>query len=86
MGLAEVTADAESPAGRLMLQFLGWVAARPRSYAETMEAWRTSCPRLSVWEDALGDGLVKVDAGGGAQGNRRVRLTAAGTAVLRRYL
>src|SRR5262249_45361315 len=36
----------------LTLQFLAWLAERPRSYAETMEAWRTSCPRLSVWEDA----------------------------------
>ena len=34
----------------LLLQFLAWVAARPRAYADTMEAWRTSCPRISVWE------------------------------------
>jgi hypothetical protein len=41
-----------------LLQFLAWVADRPRTYAETMEAWRTSCPRLSAWEDATTDGLV----------------------------
>jgi hypothetical protein len=40
--------------------FLTWVSARPRTYPETMDAWRTSCPRLSVWEDALSDGLVRV--------------------------
>ena len=33
-------------------QFLAWVADRPRTYAEAMEAWRSSCPRLSIWEDA----------------------------------
>jgi hypothetical protein len=35
-----------------------WVGRQPRSYAETMEAWRTSCPRLTVWEEALERGLV----------------------------
>jgi hypothetical protein len=48
------------PAEMLMLQFLAWLAERPRSYAEVMEAWRTSCPRLSVWEDATIDGLVRL--------------------------
>lgn len=67
------------PAAGLLLQFLAWLAARPRSYSETMEAWRTSCPRISVWEDALGDGLVQVDgAGTGAQGEARVTLTPVG--------
>lgn len=42
----------------LVLDFLGWLAARPRPYAEAMEAWRTSCPRLTVWEDALDEGFV----------------------------
>ena len=48
----------------IMVQFLAWVADRPRDYAETMAAWRTTCPRLSVWEDAVIDGLVCI--GGGA--------------------
>ena len=62
----------------LTLQFLAWVAERPRSYADAMAAWRTSCPRLSVWEDSLLDGfveLVGVD-------EKRVVLTAAGRAAL----
>jgi hypothetical protein len=42
----------------LMLDFVEWVAARPRSYAEVMEAWRTSCPRLTVWEDSVDQRLV----------------------------
>ncbi len=49
--------------GLLTLQFLAWVAERPRSYAETMEAWRTSCPRLPVWEDATSEGLVQRQSG-----------------------
>ena len=48
--------DALGPSAGLRLQFLSWVAASPRTYAEAMDAWRTSCPRLSVWEDALETG------------------------------
>jgi hypothetical protein len=43
-----------------VLDLLAWLSARPRTYAETIEAWRTSCPRLSVWEDAVVGGLVRV--------------------------
>jgi hypothetical protein len=68
----------------LMDQFLAWLAERPRRYAETMEAWRSSCPRLSVWEDALEAGLVRLDADGAGMGGAAVRLTAAGEARLRR--
>jgi len=42
----------------LMLDLVEWLERRPRSYAEAMEAWRTSCPRLTVWEDAVDGGLV----------------------------
>ena len=74
---------ADSSAARLMLQFLGWVAIRPRSYDETMDAWRTSCPRLSIWEDAVADKLVYVGTDDAvAQGGRAVRLTDAGVAAL----
>jgi hypothetical protein len=45
------------------LQLLEWIDERQRSYAETMEAWRSSCPRLTVWEDAVADGLVIVRDG-----------------------
>ncbi len=43
-----------------LLQFLDWIAERPRTYAQTMDAWRSSCPRLSAWEDATTNGLVDV--------------------------
>jgi hypothetical protein len=62
-----------------MVEFLDWVGRRPRTYEETMTAWRTSCPRLSVWEDALVDGAVEVI---GTARDASVRLTARGTAML----
>ena len=42
----------------LILDLVEWVARAPRPYAEVLEAWRTSCPRLTVWEDAVDRGLV----------------------------
>ncbi|MGE3645108.1 MAG: hypothetical protein AB7F96_14770 [Beijerinckiaceae bacterium] len=42
----------------LILDFLEWVAAEPRPYADVMDAWRTSCPRLTVWEDCVDRGLI----------------------------
>ena len=42
----------------LILDFLEWIAVRPRSYSEVMEVWRTSCPRLTVWEDANERGFI----------------------------
>ena len=70
----------DSPSGYLTLQFLDWLAERPRTYGEAMDAWRTSCPRLSIWEDALGEGLIRL--GDGQWRERRVMLTARGRAVL----
>jgi hypothetical protein len=57
------------------VQLLMWIEERARSYPETIEAWKTSCPRLAVWEDALVDELVRVDRG-------CVLLTAAGKELL----
>ena len=68
----------------LLRQFLRWVNAHPRTYQETMDAWRTSCPRISVWEDALIEGLVDTESDpNDPQGAVRVRLTVAGRTVLR---
>ena len=43
----------------LVLDFVEWVAARPRRYSDVMDAWKTSCPRLTIWEDAIDQGLVQ---------------------------
>jgi hypothetical protein len=67
----------------LMLELLTWVSARPRTYGETMEAWRASCPHMPIWEDATMDGLVEVVVGDGlGMGGCIVRLTRRGEAAL----
>ena len=42
----------------LVLDLVEWVAREPRLYAELIETWRTSCPRLTIWEDAVDRGYV----------------------------
>jgi hypothetical protein len=42
----------------LILDLLEWLGPEPRPYADVMDAWRTSCPRLPVWEDATDRGFV----------------------------
>ncbi len=61
----------------LTLQLLEWISDRPRAYAEVIDAWRTTCPRLSIWEDACSDGLIDYEADG-----RIVAVSAKGRAVL----
>lgn len=61
----------------LILDLVAFVAERPRPYAEVLDAWRTSCPRLTVWEDALEAGLVVLRDG-------RVEATPEGRAALSR--
>jgi hypothetical protein len=46
----------------LVLDLIEWVAPEPRPYAEVMDAWRTSCPRLAVWEEAVARGLLIAEA------------------------
>jgi hypothetical protein len=66
----------------LILDLVEWVARQPRAYAEVMDAWRTSCPRLPVWEDAVERGLVERRTEAGAA---VVRVTAAGLDHLQRH-
>jgi hypothetical protein len=66
------------PVSLLTLQFLAWLADRPRTYADVMDAWRSNCPRDPVWEDALAAGLVRFE--NGSRGP--VILTALGRATL----
>ena len=65
----------------LIVDLLAWVGSGERSYEEVMEAWRTSCPKLPVWEDANDRGLVKREE---VNGREVVRITAAGRAFLER--
>ncbi|MBU2531814.1 MAG: hypothetical protein KKB37_03675 [Alphaproteobacteria bacterium] len=64
----------------LILDLCEWLAKEPRAYEDVMDAWRTSCPRLTVWEDAMERGFVTRERM--REGERMVMLTEAG----RRFL
>src|SRR3979490_1386232 len=67
----------------LILALLEWIAREPRSYADVIDAWRTSCPRLTVWEDAMDRGFAVREH---AKGHKvMIRLTAAGREFLREH-
>ncbi|MGE7471594.1 hypothetical protein ACQKLX_19275 [Bosea sp. NPDC003192] len=59
----------------LILDLVEWVARDERSHADLMESWRTSCPRLTVWEDAVDRGYV-------AREGRLVTVTRRGHELL----
>jgi hypothetical protein len=63
----------------LMVEFLSWVADRPRTYDEAMAAWQSQCPRQTIWEDAMIDGLIEVEQ---QAFQHRVVLTERGQALL----
>ncbi len=64
----------------LILDLVEFVAREPRTYAEVMEAWRTSCPRLTVWEDAVERGFLVREPGRGQ--NALISVTQAGREFL----
>ncbi len=67
----------------LILDLLEWIGREPRSYADVIDTWRTSCPRLTVWEDAMDRGFaVREHAKGRAV---MIRLTAEGREFLREH-
>ena len=70
---------AERNLDSLVLDMLEWIAKEPRSYRQTMEAWRTSCPRLAVWEEAVDRELVTRDVD--KNGRASVNVTAQRSAV-----
>jgi len=63
----------------LILDLLDWVATRERTYEDVMDAWRTSCPRLPVWEDANDRGLIEIVH---VNGRSIVQVTPTGIALL----
>ena len=70
-----------NPLEALVLDLVEAMARRPRPYAEAIEAWRTSCPRLTVWEEATERGLVALSPQ--PDGTLLVRATQAGLGALR---
>lgn len=63
----------------LIIDLLEWVANRERTYDEVMDAWRTSCPKLPVWEDATDRGLITTEY---VSGRSLVTVTPQGFALL----
>jgi len=59
----------------LILNLLEWVAKSERNYDEVIAAWRMSCPRFLIWEDANDRGLVTKHH---VNGHRVVRITSSG--------
>jgi len=77
-----MSADAESPTIEpLIADLLAWIAKEERTYAEVMDAWRTSCPRLPVWEEANARGLVARNL---RDGIAIVTITAKGLSYIER--
>ena len=72
----------QTAAHALTQQFLAWVDEAERSYANA-EAWRRSCPHLSIWEDAIADSLIRFENGSSMKQSRLV-LTPRGRALLER--
>lgn len=62
-----------------MLEFLSWVADHRRTYDEVMETWQSHCPRQTIWEDAIIEGLVEVDK---QSNDHEVMLTPRAEAIL----
>lgn len=73
--------SARLPDDDLVIELLAWLGDRGRPYAEVMARWRTSCPRLAIWEDAVAMRLVR-SLGRGSPAGERVVLTGEGRRVL----
>ena len=80
MSLTSMEVTMSSSIEALIADLVEWVAKQPRSYADVMDAWRTSCPRLTVWEDAVDRGLVQREAT--AADGVIVKVTSRGRAYL----
>jgi len=67
----------------LILDLLEWMGQEPRLYSEVIEAWRTSCPRLPVWEEANMRGFVERLHRAGTEA--RVQVSPTGRAFLQAH-
>jgi hypothetical protein len=66
------------PNDALTLQLLEWISSGRHTYAEVLDAWHSTCPRLSIWEDACIAGLIEYDPN-----SRYVSVSTKGRALLR---
>ena len=68
----------------LVLDLVEWIAREPRLYSEVIETWRTSCPRLTIWEDAVDRGYVARETDRRRQASM-VTVTEGGEKLLRAH-
>ena len=73
------TEPAAEPAAPTV-ELLSWLSTQTRTYDEAIESWHSHCPRLTVWEDALVDGFIRIERRG--DGKSTVALTERGRATL----
>lgn len=69
-----------NPVDALILDLLEWIGSQARPYHEVMEEWRTSCPRLPVWEEANERGFIERYHHQGTEA--MISVSALGTAFL----
>jgi hypothetical protein len=62
------------------LDLLRWIDSREATYDQALEVWKSHCPRLTIWEDALLDGLIRIERTPARRAT--VALTADGRAAL----
>ncbi|HJU21629.1 MAG TPA: 3-phosphoglycerate dehydrogenase [Casimicrobiaceae bacterium] len=70
------------PVEPLTFDLLEWIGSDARPHAEVMDAWRTSCPRLPVWEEAHARGYI--DRLHCVTGGEHIALSALGREALER--
>lgn len=70
----------DSTVDALIVDLLRWLSDRDRTYQDVIDVWRTSCPKLPVWEDAKDRGFVAIENSTGCE---LVIVTAAGFAFLK---
>jgi hypothetical protein len=76
----EAVRMSDSSVETLILDLLEWIIREERTYAEVMDAWRTSCPRFPIWEEASDRGLVTTTV---CDKRRVVKVTPVGITLLK---
>jgi hypothetical protein len=71
---------ADAVVDALIVDLLQWVASGDRTYREVIDTWRTSCPRLTVWEDANDRKLIATEQ---IDGRELIKITSVGVEFLK---
>jgi hypothetical protein len=71
------------PVDALVIDLLEWIGPRPKPYADVIDAWRTSCPRLPVWEEANARGYIIHEHVEGS--GTLISVSPAGLCILNQY-